>query len=160
MSDGAVRWRLQNQPMLMAQSALGEAHALRKWLIKFGSTLHEEGRNEIETVLQIMGVESGPTPIPPTRPYYQQLADASLVESYNAASAAEPTQIDVADTWHAPLHKDPFRDLVSILCRVTLSGCLSVRNLRNLRVRSRRWPYYMCSWPPDFCGPVLSKVSG
>eukprot|EP00971_Amphidinium_carterae_P276752 5492315-Amphidinium_carterae.1 len=111
MSDGAIRWRLQNQSTVMAQSALGEAHALRKWLIKFGSTLHAEGRSEIETALQIMGVESGSTPIPPTRPYHQQLADASLVESYNAASAAEPTQLDVADTWHEPLHNDPFHDL-------------------------------------------------
>eukprot|EP00971_Amphidinium_carterae_P325311 6455515-Amphidinium_carterae.1 len=100
MSDGAIRWRLQNQPLIMTQSALGEAHALRKWLIKFGSKLHEEGRSELEFVLQLMGVESGPTPLPPTRPYYQQLADASLVDSYNAASAAEPTQLEAADTWH------------------------------------------------------------
>eukprot|EP00971_Amphidinium_carterae_P077120 1523257-Amphidinium_carterae.2 len=92
----------------MAQSALGEAHALRKLLIKFGSKLHEEGRSDsdIETALQIMGGESGPTPLPPSRPYYQQLADACLVESYNAASAAEATQIDIADTWH--VGSDPF----------------------------------------------------
>eukprot|EP00971_Amphidinium_carterae_P348121 6490332-Amphidinium_carterae.1 len=100
MSDGAIRWRLQSRPQIMAQSALGEAHALRKWLIKFGSLLHAEGRSEIESALQIMGVESGPTPLPPTRPYYRQLVDASLMESYNAASAADVTQPDIADNWH------------------------------------------------------------
>eukprot|EP00971_Amphidinium_carterae_P063768 1262177-Amphidinium_carterae.1 len=106
MSDGAIRWRLTNHPLIMTQSALGEAHALCKWLIKFGSKLHEEGRSELESVLQIMGVETGPTPLPPTRPYYQQLADASLMDSHNAASAAEPTQLEVADTWH--VGSDPF----------------------------------------------------
>eukprot|EP00971_Amphidinium_carterae_P026217 516961-Amphidinium_carterae.1 len=67
MSDGATRWRLQNQPHIMAQSPLGEAHALHKWLIKFGSKLHAEGRSELDSVLQLMGVEDGPTPLPPTR---------------------------------------------------------------------------------------------
>eukprot|EP00971_Amphidinium_carterae_P314768 6257004-Amphidinium_carterae.1 len=49
MSDGATRWRLQNQPHMMAQSPLGEAHALHKWLIKFESKLHAEGRSELDS---------------------------------------------------------------------------------------------------------------
>eukprot|EP00971_Amphidinium_carterae_P309702 6154661-Amphidinium_carterae.2 len=49
MSDGATRWQLHGRVRLMAQSALGTGHALRKWLVKYGSHLAVEGKCEIET---------------------------------------------------------------------------------------------------------------
>eukprot|EP00971_Amphidinium_carterae_P066761 1322006-Amphidinium_carterae.1 len=98
MSDGAVRWQLQGQVRLMAQSSRGCGHALRKWLIKHGPRLAEEGRSEVESVLALLSMEEGPMPMPPLFPHYQQLVNATCVEFHNTAGAVPETASAVPET--------------------------------------------------------------
>eukprot|EP00971_Amphidinium_carterae_P018999 374117-Amphidinium_carterae.1 len=71
----------------MAQSPWGSGHALRKWFIKYGPRLADEGKSEVESVLALLSMEEGPMPMPPQRPHYQQLMNATCVEFYNTAGA-------------------------------------------------------------------------
>eukprot|EP00971_Amphidinium_carterae_P096109 1901829-Amphidinium_carterae.4 len=64
MSDGSTHWQLHWHTRLIAQSALGTGHALRKWLVKHRSHLTQEGIIEVESVLALLQLDEGPTPFP------------------------------------------------------------------------------------------------